>query len=238
MKIPAPGSGTPPSSYSHTRNVGDSAADSLADETFTSLHIELLQGPGYEPTNQSIASLEAFLEARLNKPDGIRITTTNFEGTGGAVLTASDVRALEDMHRTAFTTGGELAVFVLLADSDYDNGSSVGSVVGTAYRNTSIALYGKTIENFSNEPLEPSRTVLESTVFNHEIGHILGLVNAGTAMQTDHQDEQNGRHCDQEGCLMFWTAETGEGIVSMLSGGTVSELDDFCLADLRANGGK
>jgi hypothetical protein len=37
---------------------------------------------------------------------------------------------------------------------------------------------------------------------------------------------------------MFWTAETGEGLLNMISGGNVPSLDAECLADLQANGGK
>jgi len=37
---------------------------------------------------------------------------------------------------------------------------------------------------------------------------------------------------------MYWTAETGQGIINMISGGTVPILDSACLADLQSNGGK
>ena len=86
--------------------------------------------------------------------------------------------------------------------------------------------------------MAPSLEVLETTVVNHEFGHLLGLVNAGSPLQSDHQDTEHGKHCTEQDCLMYYTAETGEGIINMLSGGSVPSLDAQCIADLQANGGK
>jgi hypothetical protein len=107
-----------------------------------------------------------------------------------------------------------------------------------AYRNTSFVIFEETIQGFSGQPLAPGTAVLETTVLNHEFGHLLGLVNAGTPLLSDHQDVAHGRHCTDEDCLMYWTAETGEGLVNMISGGTVPTLDSQCRADLEGNGGK
>ncbi len=107
-----------------------------------------------------------------------------------------------------------------------------------AYRNTSFVIFEETIKEFSGQPLAPSTTVLETTVLNHEFSHLLGLVNAGTTPQSNHQDEEHGRHCNIEHCLMNWTAETGEGLLNSISGGTVPSLDDQCINDLQVNGGK
>ena len=110
--------------------------------------------------------------------------------------------------------------------------------MGVAYRNTSFVVFEETVQRFSGQPLAPSTTVLETTVLNHEFGHLLGLVNAGTTPQTDHQDVEHGRHCTTEDCLMFWTAETGEGLLNSISGGVIPSLDPLCIQDLQANGGK
>lgn len=57
-------------------------------------------------------------------------------------------------------------------------------------------------------------------------------------MQTLHQDTAHGKHCDIENCLMYWTAETGEGLLNSITGGNIPTLDTQCIADLQANGGK
>ena len=123
-------------------------------------------------------------------------------------------------------------------NGEYDKNTSSGKVLGVAYRNTSFVIFEETIKSFSTGVLAPSQFTLESVVINHEFGHILGLVNVGSAMQNNHQDVAHGKHCSEEDCLMFWTAETGEGLVNMLSCGSVPNLDSQCIADLQANGGK
>lgn len=37
---------------------------------------------------------------------------------------------------------------------------------------------------------------------------------------------------------MFWTAETGEGLVNLLAVASVPYLDSLSIIDLKANGGK
>ena len=69
---------------------------------------------------------------------------------------------------------------------------------------------------------------------SHEFGHILGLTNAGTVMQSDHEDANHKRHCNVSSCLMYWEAESGTN----LFGGNIPQLDAQCIADLQANGGK
>ena len=73
-----------------------------------------------------------------------------------------------------------------------------------------------------------------TTLLEHEFGHLLGLVGQGTPMQIDHRDAVNGAHCNNPGCLMFYTIET-------MSAGSNYVSPDFnanCKADLKANGGK
>ena len=82
---------------------------------------------------------------------------------------------------------------------------------------------------------EVSELELESAVLMHEFGHVLGLVNNGTPMTQNHEGESG--HCDNEDCLMFYAAETGD-MLAILGGGSIPTLDEQCLDDLQANGGK
>ncbi|MEW2921627.1 membrane metalloprotease [Muricauda sp. ANG21] len=218
--------------------VGDSASDLLDDTNFTEIFIEIFYVSGLKPTESTLDNFKSFLSQRLNKPDGISIELTEISSPGQDVYSITDIRSLEDEIRTAYNQDGIIKVFGLFLDGEYSENTENGSVLGVAYRNTSFVLFEETIKGFSGQPLAPSTTVLETTVLNHELGHLLGLVNAGTPLQSAHQDEPNGRHCTTEDCLMYWTAETGEGLVNMISGGTIPELDEACLADLQANGGK
>ncbi len=121
----------------------------------------------------------------------------------------------------------------------YTNGQYTGSAntLGIAYRNTSIALFGKTIHDNSGGVGQTSRTKLEATVLEHEIGHLLGLVDLGSSMQVDHKDSSNGNHCNNKNCLMYYASETTD-ILGFIITGSIPQLDTNCKADLKANGGK
>lgn len=218
--------------------VGDSSADLLQGDSFGGLTLQLFYVAGLRPTDATVDALQDFLLARLNKPDGITLILQQIDPPGAEVYSATDIRNIEDDIRTQFATEGNLAVFGIFLDGEYEGNTENGSVLGLAYRNTSFAIFGETIREFSGQPLAPATSVLETTVVNHEFGHLMGLVNAGTPLENEHQDTENGRHCTTEDCLMYWTAETGEGLINMISGGTVPSLDDFCIQDLQANGGR
>ncbi len=73
---------------------------------------------------------------------------------------------------------------------------------------------------------------------HHELGHLLGPTNLGPPLQSDHEDINHQKYFDVSDCLMYYAAETGSGIVNMVSGGNVPTLDAQCIADLQANGGR
>lgn len=220
------------------KNVGDSSSDLLSSNSFEKLIIEILYVGELNPTAATMDNFKSFLEVHLNKPQGVEIVQRQITSPNQEVYSIEDIRNIEDDNRRKFNDQGTIAVSGIFIDGEYDQNTDNGSVLGVAYRNTSFVIFEETIREFSNQPLAPSLTTLESVVVNHEVGHLLGLVNAGTTMQKDHQDTEHGRHCTDEGCLMFWTAETGEGLLNMLTGGSVPSLDALCVNDLRANGGK
>ena len=220
------------------KSVGNSAHDLLSNQNFMDLSIEVFYVENYKPTSSTVANFKTFLAERLNKSGALELTLKPIPSPGKTIYSIADIKAIEDEIRTAYNDAGSIAVFGLYIDGAYSENTENGSVLGVAYRNTSFVIFEETIKEFSGQPLAPSTTVLETTVLNHEFGHLLGLVNAGTTPQTSHQDEEHGRHCTDESCLMYWTAETGEGLLNTISGGTVPSLDDQCINDLKANGGK
>ena len=217
---------------------GTSANDLLAENTFTKIIVEIVYIAGFKPTTTTINSFKSFLQNRLHKSGGIQILQREIPSPGMSPYSVNDIIALETTHRTKYNNNNEIAVFAFFLNAEYAGNSDNSSVLGIAYRNTSFVIFEETIRDYSSGVLAPDLSVLETTVINHEFGHILGLVNTGSTPQSDHQDTAHGKHCNVENCLMYWTAETGEGIINMISGGTVPSLDSGCLADLQANVGK
>ena len=209
--------------------------DFLSSATYTKLTIEIVSVSGFEPSSTSLNNLKAFLESRLNKT--VSFSQKTISSPGKSVLSVDDIKSIESNNRTLSTSGTNLTAFFLFADADYSGNTGNSKVLGVAYGASSMTIFEKTIRQFSGGVGQPSISILETTVADHEFGHILGLVNNGTSMQTSHQDAGNGKHCNSQSCLMYFNVETSDAVANLL-GGSVPGLDANCLADLKANGGK
>ena len=126
---------------------------------------------------------------------------------------------------------------MLFLDGSSSEDTQNGKILGEAYLNTSMVFYEKSIVSSSGGFGQPSRAILEATVMRHEFGHNLGLVNLGTPMVVDHEDTSHAHHCDNKNCLMYWRVNTSN-FVGNLAAGPIPQLDQNCLNDLQANGGK
>lgn len=221
---------TLPNAYSD-QGLGKSANDLLSAGKYTALVIQVQYMGGYALDSATLTNVTSYLGKLCNKPGGISITQTPIAATGDT-LNVDKVAILERQFRTAYTGGTTLALYVMVTDG-YDNSLNV---LGFAYRNTSICLFGKNVFDHSGSAGEVTRVSLESSVLEHELGHLLGLVNLGSPMVTPHQDTANGNHCTNPNCLMYWAIETHGGFHSMIT--KIPVLDSNCLKDLQANGGK
>jgi len=217
---------------------GSSSNDLLSDDTFTSLIVELVYVESYKPTQSAINNFRSFLEARINKLNGITIETRAINSPRTTPYTIEDIINIEDENRTKFNTNNQIAVWAFFADGSSANNSNNGLVLGTAYRNTSFVIFEETIQELSGNALQPSTSILETTVITHEFGHILGLTNLGAPLQSNHEDTEHPKHCNAESCLMYWSAETDSGLSNLIGVSSAPELDTQCIADLQANGGK
>jgi hypothetical protein len=215
------------------QGVGASANDFLSASKYNSIKIEIQYMPGYQPDAAAINNLTTFLGTLLNKPGGITVVQTQIAASGNAVLSLNDIATIEKNNRTVYTSGSQLGVYFLYTNGGYTDANALG----IAFRNTSMAMFGKTVHDHSGGIGQVSRTKLETTVLDHEFGHLLGLVDLGTPMQTVHKDAAHGAHCDNSNCLMYFQSET-TSITGMLLTGDIPGLDANCKADLRANGGK
>jgi len=217
----------------HGRRVGASAKDLLSDDKFTSLKVEIQYMTGFAPNEAAVGNLKDFLYAHLHKPGGISIETKEISPAKDSVLTLDMVWNLEKANRAVFTRDNMITIYIL-----YTNGYYIeNQMLGYAYRNTSAVLFGRNIHENSNRLKRPSRTYLETRVLQHEVGHLLGLVNVGSSLQSDHKDPEHGKHCLNKQCLMYYITDT-EDFTSLLIKKELPTLDKACLMDLIANGGK
>ncbi|RXG29821.1 hypothetical protein [Leeuwenhoekiella palythoae] len=223
--------------------LGSSARDFLSAEEFTSMNVEIAYVDGFKPSETTLNNLRSFFTERLNKPDGVTFTETVVPATSVGSLNRDEYVAIENDNRTVFNEGDALGVWVFFADQNSESDEGNSRILGTAYRNTSCIIFGTTLREFSRGITGPSLTQLETITTEHEFGHLFGLVNLGTEMVRDHEDETAdddggetpNKHCDQEDCLMYFQTVADATSTAMNNLPTFGE---FCLEDLRANGGK
>jgi predicted Zn-dependent protease len=223
----------PGASDFHNRVIGASANEILSASKYTSLKIEIQYMTGYPPDAGALTHLQNTLAVLVNKPSGITIVTKEIPASTKTALSVNDIIDIEKNNRTAFTNGSELAICVLYTNGTYSD----PNVLGVAYKNTSAAIFGKTIYDNSGGFGQASRTKLEATVLEHELGHLLGLVDIGSPMQSNHKDAAHGSHCNNTNCLMYYASETRD-ILGILITGNIPAFDANCRADMQANGGK
>ncbi len=217
----------------HNKPVGASANELLASSKYTSLKIEVQYMTGFQPDAAAFSHLQTLLTGLVKKPGGVTLVMKEIPASSSITLSASDIFTIEKNNRTAFTSGTELAVYCLYTNGDYTD----ANVLGVAYKNTSFALFGKKIADNSGAVGQASRTKLVATVTEHEMGHLLGLVDIGSAMQVNHKDAAHGNHCDNTNCLMYYASETSD-ILGFLVTGSIPSFDANCRADMTANGGQ
>jgi hypothetical protein len=217
---------------------GDYAVDFLADTTYTSIQIEVDWVAGHEPDAGALDHLRATLVDLCNKPDGVEIVLDDEVPDQGAPAWSYDAaEALEvawrDRYRDPDT--GVAVLYYLYVDGNSDRDDDTGRILGYAYHGSSLIMFGQTMDDVSGGLLGLGGDV-EPTVLAHEAGHVLGLVNNGAEMQTDHEDPDHAHHDADDNCLMYWAAET-DAIGDLLGGGT-PDFDAACRADLQAAGGR
>lgn len=218
---------------------GARAGDFLSAAGYTTLVVEIQPFAGMQPTQQAMDNLTQFLQARLNKPGGVQVVVdAELPTSGQASFSIGQIRQIEAQSRTMYPNGQTMVAYFLMLDGDSDQSNGNMRILGHAYGATSMAIYQAAIQDLSGGIGEPARDVLESTVINHEFGHILGLVGNGSPpVQPGHHDTANGAHCTNQNCLMYYAVDISD-VVANLLGGSIPALDADCIDDLRNNGGK
>jgi len=145
-----------------------------------------------------------------------------------------DVSANLQQYSNDETTKG---MTVLFLDGYFiQNGEPNDRILGINVNGSSVLAIFKPVIN-SASSASSARTLIEQTTVVHEIGHALGLVNNGVEPTSDHHDEQNGAHCTNEKCVMFWQnsgAQIADFIQPFILGGQMDLFGEQCVADIRA----
>ncbi|UZO79381.1 hypothetical protein NBT05_10405 [Aquimarina sp. ERC-38] len=214
--------------------LGSSAEDLLTDSKFKKLSVEIVYEEGFLPSTQVISDFTTFLEDRLYKSE-INITKKLIPSTEGSNYSLDRIIEIEQKHRTAFTNQEEIRVFIYFSDARHIDDSTEQKTLGTAYLNTSIVLFGKTINEVSDSLVAVTAQTITSATLQHEFSHLLGLVNTSSSHNENVTLSKVPEHCANTKCLMAahmdFTQYDG-------TKNTVLQLDNECLERLRVMGGK
>ncbi|TSE08952.1 hypothetical protein FOF46_10440 [Aquimarina algiphila] len=216
--------------------LGSSANDLLSATNFTSITIEMVSVQGFEPSATAVNGFRDFLQERLFKPDGITITQRSVPSSGKAPFTIEEIAEIENDTRTLFNEDGNITVYVYFADGSREDDTTEQVTLGSAYLNTSMVIYQGTLLALNARPNSPALSTVEIATLNHEFAHLMGLVDLGSPLQSQHEDEEAEGHCNVSNCLMEAAIQFGSGMMGM--GDVIPELDPQCIADLQANGGR
>jgi len=216
------------------KTLGTSAEDILSNDTYTSLTVEFAYSNEFRPLQETIDNFRDFLNARLNKPGGITFVETVIITPLESNYTISEIKELEAEKRTKYTSGNNIALFIFFANANFQNDTNSSVTLGTAYMNTSIVIFEKTLREISDTQ-GIDLFILEASTLQHEFGHILALVNLrNDDIHQVHEDPLHENHCVVEKCLMYFESTSTR---SLLKRRSIPELDPLCIADLQAKGG-
>lgn len=190
--------------------------------------------PGFEPRPAVARQIESTFADVLDKPDGVEVVVDQPIPSRGASHEWS-FDELQQLARDTFDlsvpndTVKMHAMFIDGRDAEADR-----TLLGLAWDNRHMAIWKDTIESSCSGLLGLTNfcPAAERTIWTHEAGHVLGLVNFGLPMADDHEDPDHQHHDADPECVMYW-AYDGESAVDALQerflGGT-EQAFGFCEA--------
>lgn len=191
------------------------------------LVVEITAVEGRSPSREARNLLATRLRSVLDKPGGIEMLDPRVIPPQGNRHTLDDIRAVEDAHRTHFSTDGTVIMHYLFLDGEF---AEEEGALGLAYRASSVAIFPDTIDAAST-PLVTSEAI-EGSVVVHEAGHLLRLVNIGYRSPRDHEDPEHPNHTKHRDGVMFWAVES-ISVANVLAGGPPDDFHPDSRADLR-----
>ncbi len=192
--------------------------DPLARET-TGIYLQVAYMPDAEPYMMGTdrfpeiwaitrSNMEAVFVDKVVRIDSTLSTMTALSDTGRESFTASEIFDLAEMVPDE-RRPGEARFVALWLDGFYEESGEVReNVLGVSLGGTTIvAMFKPVIETSERDGNPLVAAFVEQSTLVHELGHAIGLVNNGIALTADHHDAENGAHCTNRDCVMYYRNE-------------------------------
>jgi hypothetical protein len=208
------------------------------------LVIEVDAVDGWAPRAETATQIPASLESILAKPAGVEaiLDETLPPGASDGVWTFAELDALAAETLDLEVDVDTVKMHVLFLDGRYMAEDPNAVILGLAWHRSEIAIFAETIDQLCRGQVGPGLEErlcagTERSVWVHEIGHLLGLVDNGIPMLTSREDPDHAHHDINEDCVMFWAAERENAVQKLamqLQDLDIAYLDfdDACLADI------
>ena len=217
-------------------------------EPYPRLVIEVDYVAGREPRPAVADEIEATFAALLDKPLGIDVVVDQPIVSLGAehAWTVQERIDLATATNDLPVGGDTIKIHMLFLDGHAEEDDSMdGVILGAAWAHENIVMFRDTLdagcEGLVVGPvLEQMCADAEFLIWQHEIGHVIGLVDGGLPMVDDHLDPDPtaGRHDVSHDCVMYRQYEGTDAIDAafdrVVMGGPAIEFDPPCLADIAA----
>ncbi len=186
-------------------------------DTYPALAMEVDYVTNFGPRTGVASDLEEELPDILDKPDGVEVRLDEELSQRGSnhEWTFDELDALAD-ETTDMQVDDETAkIHVMFVDGEYKSDDDA-TILGLAWRHRHIAIFKETLEESCEQQGLPGPfgericAKAEKTVWTHEVGHVIGLVDNGLEMVDEHRDAEHGKHCDNDECVMYWAQRTGD----------------------------
>lgn len=218
----------------------------LRSDPYPDLLVEVDYAEGREPSDLALSTLESTLkevtakrEVRILDPTRIETTTDSWN--------VESLLALEAETRSMDGGGAAAVMHVIYVNGRYtgQGGDGDGQVLGVE-----VAGHVFIFKDAFSEmrlpavpalpglpaPTAPAAETVERAVLVHEVGHALGLVNAGVPMVTPHEDAEHEGHSSNSKSVMYWALDSSRAVGELLRDNEFVpyRFDANDLADLKA----
>ena len=221
-----PGNVPPRLVYDDDGSVGAMTRVYLRRSPARSLSIEIDWVSGRDPAGSAIDHVTTILRRELDKPDGISAQPGNRIASGRSSWTIADMRALEKTHRAAHSSRSRATMWFAYVDGRFAENANALAVTFSA---SAAVIFRDRIDDAATS-LVLERGI-ERSVFLHEIGHMLALVNIGYRSRFNHEDAQHPYHSNNPDSVMYWAVED-ISVRNILTGGPPDDFDSADRADL------
>lgn len=151
-------------------------------------------------------------------------------------FTAAEILDLAELYRDEPNTSSTATFYAVWLDGYFDDGTEVRQdVLGVSIGGTGVIAMFKPVVETTGGSFPNIAKYIEQTTIIHEFGHGVGLVNNGVPMTSEHEDVDNGAHCTNPECVLYYANEGASGAVEFVkdyvtSGGSIL-FGAECLAD-------